>query len=353
MIRFAQPDYLWLLVLVPLGGLFFWLVHRLRRRALERFASAMILERLAEDASRAKRVLKAALALAAIALLVVALANPQVGTRLEEVKQEGVDLFIALDVSMSMKAEDIKPNRLEKAKFEIRSLINRLSGDRIGLIVFAGEGFTQFPLTTDYNAAYLFLDVVDVDAVPVQGTSLASAIERAMESFDEEEKTTRVLVLITDGESTEGDAFDVAREASKAGILIYAIGMGSPAGAPIPVYSSSGRQLDFKRDKMGKVVLSKLDEVSLEQIASIGKGKYYRSSSTQNELDEIYEDINALQKREFGTKRFTDYEDRFQYFLGLAIVLLVLEAVISERRGRWLKRWTLFAKEEEEMHHAA
>jgi len=352
MIRFAQPDFLWVLLLVPLSGLFFWLVHVLRRRALERFASATILERLAEDASRAKRALKATLVMAAIALLAVALANPQVGTRLEEVKQEGVDLFIALDVSMSMKAEDIKPNRLEKAKFEIRSLINRLSGDRIGLIVFAGDAFTQFPLTTDYNAAYLFLDVVDVDAVPVQGTSLASAIERAMESFDEEEKTTRVLVLITDGESTEGDAFDMAREAAEQGILVYAIGMGSPAGAPIPLYSGSGRQTDFKRDKMGKVVLSKLDEVSLEQIASIGNGKYYRSSATQNELDEIYEDINALQKREFGVKRFTDYEDRFQYFLGLAIVLLVLEAVISERRGRWLRRWKMLAQEEE-VHHVA
>jgi Ca-activated chloride channel family protein len=350
MIRFAHPDYLWLLLLVPLAGVFFYLVHRLRRRALERFASSMILERLAEDASRAKRVVKAVLALGVIALLAVALANPQVGTRLEEVKQEGVDLFIALDVSMSMKAEDIKPNRLEKAKFEIRSLIRRLTGDRIGLIVFAGDAFTQFPLTTDYNAAYLFLDVVDVDAVPVQGTSLASAIERAMDSFDKEEKTTRVLVLITDGESTEGDAFDVAREAAEAGILIYTIGMGSPAGAPIPVYGSSGRQLDFKRDRMGKVVLSKLDEVSLEELASIGKGKYYRSSATQNELDEIYEDINALQKREFGVKRFTDYEDRFQYFLALAVLLLILEVMMSERRGRWLKRWSLLAREEEMSH---
>jgi Ca-activated chloride channel family protein len=352
MIRFAHPDFLWLLLLVPLSGLFFWLVHVLRRRALEHFASAMILERLAEDASQAKRALKAALALLAIALLAVALADPQVGTRLEEIKQEGVDLFIALDVSMSMKAEDIKPNRLEKAKFEIRSLISRLGGDRIGLIVFAGDAFTQFPLTTDYNAANLFLDVVDVDAVPVQGTSLASAIERAMESFDEEEKSTRVLVLITDGETTDGDTFDAAKEAAEQGILLYTIGMGSPAGAPIPVYGSSGKQLDFKRDKMGKVVLSKLDEVSLEQIASIGSGKYYRSSATQNELDEIYEDINALQKREFGTKRFTDYEDRFQYFLGLAIVLLLAEAVISERRGRWLKRWKLLSQEEEVTHAA-
>jgi len=352
MIRFAEPDYLWLLLLVPASGLFFWLVHVLRRRALERFASAAILERLAEDASQAKRALKAMLAMVVIALLALALANPQVGTRLEEVKQEGVDLFIALDVSMSMKAEDIKPNRLEKAKFEIRSLIGRLSGDRIGLIVFAGEAFTQFPLTTDYNAAHLFLDVVDVDAVPVQGTSLAAAIARAMESFDDEEKTTRVLVLITDGESTEGDAFDAAREAAEQGILVYAIGMGSPAGAPIPVYGSSGRQLDFKRDKMGKVVLSKLDEVSLEELASIGNGKYYRSSATQNELDEIYEDINALQKREFGVKRFTDYEDRFQYFLGLAIVLLILEVVVAERRGRWLRRWKML-REEEEVRHAA
>ena len=166
-----------------------------------------------------------------MALLVVALANPQVGTRMEEVKQEGVDIFIALDVSLSMKAEDIKPSRLEKAKLEIRNLIERLGGDRIGLIVFAGEAYTQFPLTTDYSAANLFLDVVDVDVVPQPGTSIGTAIEKAMESFDFKEQTTKVVVIITDGEDTEGNSYDAAEEAAKKGILLYTVGLGTPCGS--------------------------------------------------------------------------------------------------------------------------
>lgn len=339
MMRFVHGEYLNLLVLLPVLVLFVWFVARMRKRALGRFVDSGILGRLAEKASPAKRVVKSVLLLAVVALLVLSLANPQVGTRLEEVKQEGIDLFIALDVSLSMKAEDIKPNRLEKAKFEIRNLIGRLSGDRIGLIVFAGEAYTQFPLTTDYSAANLFLDVVDVDAVSVRGTSIASAIKRAVESFDFEEETTKVLVVITDGESTEGNTFETAEEAAGMGVLLYTIGMGSTAGSPIPLYGQKGRQLDFKRDQMGEVVVSKLDEVSLEEIASIGGGTYYRGTNTQDELDDIYGELNSLEKREFGVKRFTDYEDRFQYLLLPALLLLALEALISEKRVEWVRRW--------------
>jgi Ca-activated chloride channel family protein len=286
--------------------------------------------------------------LLALASLVVGLANPQIGTRLEEVKQEGVDLFIALDVSLSMKAEDIKPNRLEKAKLEIRSLLGRLAGDRIGLIVFAGDAYTQFPLTTDYSAANIFLDVIDVDVAPVPGTAIGSAIARAMDSFDFKEPTTKVIIIITDGENNEGEVMESAQEASKKGILLYTIGLGSPAGAPIPVYNSEGRQTDFKRDRMGNVVLSKLDEVSLEKIAAIGNGKYYRGTNTQDELDQVYEDLNALEKKEFGSKQFTDYEDRFQFFLAAGIILLIAELLISERRSKLLARWSVLQKQEVE-----
>jgi Ca-activated chloride channel family protein len=347
MVKFAHGEYLNLLVLLPALLLFVWFAGQMRKRALARFVHPAMLRRLAGEASPAKRVVKIGLLLLVVALLILGLANPQVGTRLEEVKQEGVDLFIALDVSLSMRAEDIKPNRLEKAKFEIRNLIGRLSGDRIGLIVFAGEAYTQFPLTTDYNAANLFLDVVDVDAVSVRGTSIASAIERAVDSFDFEEGTTKVLVIITDGESTEGDTFDAAEEAAGKGVLLYAIGMGSTSGSPIPVYGRGGRQTDFKRDQMGEVVVSKLDEVSLEKLASIGGGTYYRGTSTQDELDEIYEELNSLEKREFGVKRFTDYEDRFQYLLFPALLLLALEALISEKRLEWVRRWNPLRQEAE------
>jgi Ca-activated chloride channel family protein len=303
-------------------------------------------ERLAEDAGRAKRVVKTALLLLATGLLVFALAMLQIGTRMEEVKQEGVDIFIVLDVSLSMKAEDLKPSRLEKAKFEIRSLIDRLRGDRIGLVVFAGEAYTQFPLTTDYSAAGLFLDVLDVDAVSLPGTAIGSAIARATESFDFEEQTTKVIVLITDGENTEGDVLEEARDAADKNVLIYTIGMGSPAGSPIPVYNASGRQMDFKRDRQGNVVLSRLDESTLERVAEIGKGSYFRGSSSQDELEAIYKDLSALQKKEFGVKQFTDYEDRFQVFLLPALVLLVLEFLLSERRNRLIARWNLLKKEE-------
>jgi Ca-activated chloride channel family protein len=347
MIKFAYPDMLYALAIVPLMFAGYWLFSRARARARKRFGEEAILEQLAEEASRAKRRVKLILLMTAMGLLVIALANPRIGTRLEEVKQEGVDLFIALDVSLSMKAEDIKPNRLEKAKFEIRNLVAKLRGDRIGLIVFAGEAYTQFPLTTDYSAANLFLDVVDVDVAPVPGTSIGSAAQRALESFDFEEATTKVLVIITDGENTEGDAFEAATEAAKKGVLIYTIGLGSPAGSPIPLYNASGQQTDFKRDRSGAVVVTKLDELSLERIAAIGSGKYFRGTNAQDELDEIYKDINSLQKKEFGVKQFTDYEDRFQAFLLPAILLLIVEVLLSEKKVRWLAKWNPLRKPEE------
>ncbi len=347
MIRFAHEEYLWLLGLIPVFIVMYWIVARTRNKALGRFGTLNILSRLAESASRPKRIVKFAVFLFAFVLMVVGYANPQIGTRLQEVKQEGVDIFIALDVSLSMKAEDIKPNRLEKAKFEIRNLIDRLAGDRIGMVVFAGEGYTQFPLTTDYSGAKLFLDVVDVDAVPIPGTSLGSAIQRAMDSYDFEEPTTKVLVIITDGENTEGDAFAAAEDAAKKRILIYTIGLGSPEGTPIPVYNTSGQQVDFKRDRLGSIVMTKLDEVSLEKIADIGDGAYYRGTNSQDELNEIYKAINALQKREFGTKQFTDFESRFQFFIAAGILLLIVELLISEKKIGWLAKWNPLKREVE------
>ncbi len=346
MIRFAHGEYLNLLFLLPILVAFFWVVMRVRKKLLERFIRRALVARLAGSASLAKTVLKFAFILLAVGCIVLALANPQIGTRLEEVKQEGVDLFIALDVSTSMKAEDLKPNRLEKARLAIRKLVERLRGDRIGLVVFAGEAYTQCPLTTDYGAVYLFLDVIDSDAVPVPGTSIGSAIRRAMTSFDFEEPTSKVIVVMTDGENTEGDVFEVAKQAAAKGVRIYAIGMGSPAGSPIPVYNAAGRQVDFKRDRSGSVVVTRLDEVSLQKIAEAASGKYFRASNTQDELNDIYDDINALEKKEFGTTQFTDYEDRFQMFVGAALLLLLMEMIFSEKRLKWLERWNLLRREE-------
>ena len=332
MIRFAHPEYLYWLALVPLTVALFWFVGRKRREAREKFSSSGMFERLASDSSGAKRVTKSVLVVMAISFIIMGLANPQVGIRQEEVKQEGVDIFIALDVSLSMKAEDVKPNRLAKAKYEIGNLISRLGGDRIGLIIFSGESYVQFPLTTDYSAADLFLDVVDVESVPTPGTAIGSAVGQAMKSFNWNTPTKKVLVIITDGEDNEGDAFSQAEDAGKKGVLIYTIGMGSPAGAPIPIYDASGHQVDFKRDRAGNVVLTKLDEPTLEKIATLGNGKYFRATNSQDELDAIYKEVNALQKSEFGTKQFTDFEDQFQYFIGGALVLLLIEVFLSDKK---------------------
>jgi Ca-activated chloride channel homolog len=342
MIRFAHPGALWYLLLLPAMILFFWYVYRQRIKTAAAFASFSMLERLAADASIRKWFAKGMLILLATGFIIVGLADPLVGTRLEDVKQEGVDLFIALDVSLSMKAEDVKPNRLEKAKYEIGNLVKRLSGDRIGLIVFSGQSYVQFPLTTDYSAASLFLDVVDVESVPDPGTAIGSSITQAMKSFDWEAQTQKVLVIITDGENNEGEAVSQAEEAAKKGVMVYTIGMGSPTGVPIPLYDANGRQTDFKRDRSGNIVLTKLDQATLEKIAAAGNGKYYQASNSQDELDAIYKDINALQKREFGTKQFTDFEDQFQYFLGAALFLLLFEVILSDRKTRWLSKLNPF-----------
>jgi Ca-activated chloride channel family protein len=324
---------------MPLLLVFYLLFRRLERRSVKRLGNPDLLGQLSRMASRSKPLWKLVLLIAGMVILLIGMANPQIGTRMEEVKLEGVDIFIALDVSNSMKAEDIKPNRLEKARLEIRNLVKRLSGDRVGLIVFAGEAYTQFPLTTDYAAAELFIDAVDTDIVPVQGTAIGKAIKQTEKSFDFEESTTKVLIIITDGENTEGEIFETAEEASDKGIIIYAIGMGSSAGTPIPVYDARGQRVDFKRDRKGEVVMSRLDRLSLEKMVSYGKGKYFQGTTTQDELNEIYEDINALEKREFGTKQFTDYESRFQYFVAAGLFLLLVELLISERRIMWIEKW--------------
>ncbi len=336
MFRFAHPDYLYFLFAIPVMIALFIVVRLQSAKAKRLFSSSGLFIRLTEQHSTRKGAVKAALNISAFALLVIALANPQIGTRMEDVKQEGVDMYIALDVSKSMMAEDIKPNRLEKAKYEISNLIDRLAGDKIGVIVFSGEAYTQFPLTIDYAAAGLLLDVVDVESVPNPGTAIGSAIAQSMKSFNFEERSSKVLVIMTDGENNSGDAIEQAKSAAEKGVRIYTIGLGSPSGAPIPIYNASGQSVDFKRDRSGNIVLTKLDENSLQEIASIGKGQYFRATNAQDELDAIYKDINTLEKREFGAKQFTEFDDKFQYFLVVALVLLLIEVILSDKKTEWL-----------------
>jgi len=332
MFRFANPEYLNALFALPVLVVLFWLLSRNRKKLLNIFADKNLHKVLLPSSSSIKNWVKFSAILLALTCLIFAAANPQVGTKLQEVKQKGIDVFILLDVSNSMVAEDIKPNRLEKAKYQISNLINKLRGDRIGMIIFAGQAYIQFPLTTDYSAANLFLSAVDFNSVPVQGTAIASAINLALESFDSS-STQKVMIAITDGEDHEGDVMKAVDNAVSKGIKIYTIGLGSPAGAPIPVYGRGGVVSGFKKDNEGNTVLTKLDENILKQIAAAADGKYYRGNNYEDYLDKIYSELSDLEESEFGVKKVTDYEDRFYYFLIPAIVLLIAEFFISERKS--------------------
>ncbi len=332
MFRFAHPEYLNLLYLLPMLVALFWFLGRNRKKLLKLFADVELHKTLFPTDSNLKRWTKFVIILLALTCLVFAAANPQVGTKMQEVKQTGIDVFILLDVSNSMMAEDIKPNRLEKAKYQISNLINKLRGDRIGLIIFAGQAYVQIPLTTDYAAANLFLSAVDVNSVPSQGTAIASAINLATASFDTL-STQKVIIAITDGEDHEGDVQKAVENAVSRDIKIYTIGLGSESGVPIPVYNNRNQLVGFKKDREGNTVLTKLDEDVLKKIAIDGNGRYFRGTNYEDHLDKIYTELSELEQTEFGVKKVTDYEDRFYFFLIPALILLVLEFFISERKS--------------------
>ena len=332
MIRFAHPEYLNALYLLPVLIIIFWLLYKNKKRLLEKFVDKELHSVVVSSYSNVKNYFKFGVIIIALVSLILAAANPQVGTKLQEVKQTGIDVFILLDVSRSMTAEDIKPNRLEKAKYQISNLIQKLQGDRIGLIIFAGKAYIQFPLTTDYSAAGLFLSAVDVNSVPYPGTAINSAINLAVESFDSS-ATSKVIIAITDGEDHAGDVMDAVNEAVTKDIKIYTIGLGSTGGVPIPMYNRRGDMIGFKKDNEGNTVLTKLDEAGLKQIAAAGSGKYFRGNNYEDYLDKIYNDLSELKKSEFGVKKVTDYEDRFYYFLIPAIFLLIIELFISEKKS--------------------
>ena len=338
MIRFANIEFLYLLWLIPALILLYWYLQKRKNKLLEKFAGTKLHNVLIPLKSKFKSPLKFGIYLLALAMVLIALADPQIGTKIEEVKQVGIDVYIVLDVSKSMLAEDIKPSRLEKAKYEIASLIQRLQGDRIGLVVFAGQAYVQFPLTSDYSAANLFLNAVDVNSVPQQGTAIGPALELALKSFRYDDGTKKAIVLITDGEDHEGDIDAAIDEANSKNVALYAIGFGSPAGVPIPVYNESGQQVGFKKDNQGNIVLTKLDEATLQHIAEKGNGKYYRGSNNEDELESIYNDLAKIEQSEYGSKKITDYEDRFYYFLLPAILLLIAEFFISSNKSKWLDR---------------
>lgn len=346
MIRFGHSGILYFLWLIPALVVFYWYVQKNQNKLLEKFAGTKLHKILFPERSIFKSAIKFGVFLFALTFLILAVANPQIGTKIEDVKQVGIDVYILLDVSRSMAAEDIKPSRLEKARFEITKLIQKLEGDRIGLIVFSGQAFVQFPLTSDYAAANLFLNAVDFNSVPQPGTNIGAALELALKSFRYDDGTKKAVVIITDGEDHEGNIDGALSEAESKEVGVYAIGFGSQTGTPIPVYNESGTQVGYKKDNQGQIVLTKLDEETLKNIASKGSGKYYRGSNTEDELDKIFNDLSKIQESEYGSKKVTEYEDRFHYFLFPAIFLLIAEFMMTNKRTKWLDKFEQIRKGE-------
>lgn len=342
MFRFEHIEFLWAIAFVaPFLLLVAFFYHQWKKNKLKAFSNTAIIERLMPNVSKTLPKVKFSLFFLAFISLMIGLANLQFGTKMEEVKREGVDLMIALDVSNSMLAEDLSPNRLERAKRAIYQLIEKLQNDRLGIIIFAGDAYVQLPITTDYSSAKLFLESIGTDIVPVQGTAIGTAIDLALKSFDYENGTSKAIVVITDGENHEDDAKEMAAQAVEREVIVHTIGMGSEAGAPLPIYQN-GRQVGFRTDNNNTTVISKLNEVMLQEIAQAGNGTYVRATNANAGLDVIMNEINKMEKKEFGSKVFKDYDDRFQIFLLISLAFLGLEFFISKRKSTKLDKIKLF-----------
>jgi len=313
---------------------FFILAGISKRKRIEKFGDSALMEKLSSSKSLVKERIRKVLIVIVLSFLIVALARPQIGSRLTMTKRYGVDIMIAIDTSSSMLAQDIKPSRIEKAKLEISSLIDKLKGDRVGILTFAGDSFMQCPLTLDYSAAKMFLNIIEPGMMPKPGTAIGDAIKVATKSFTKKERKHKVLVLITDGEDHNTNPAEAASEAKKEGVMIYTIGIGTRKGEPIPIMDSSGRISGYKKDKSGEVVMTKLDEEMLQKIALITDGKYYHATAGEFELDKIYGEIDKMDKKELSSRLFTQYEDRFQYFLGIAFILLCIEFMVGDRKKK-------------------
>lgn len=338
MFRFAQPQYLWLLLVVVLMTVLYWAAAVRRRKRLARFGNLSTIAQLMPDVSTARRRLKFGLFCLAVSLVVLALARPQIGSKLREEKAEGIEMMLAVDVSNSMLAEDFEPNRLERTKYAIGKLFEGLRQDRVGLVVFAGEAKVQLPITTDYRMARAFARRIDPSLVSIQGTDIAQALSLASMSFSSEtgDRHSRAVILITDGESHEGDLIAAAKRAAEQGIRVYTIGIGTPEGAPVRIGG------EFIKDEKGDMVVSKLDEAALEEVARLTGGVYVRATKQDIGLDEVIREINSMEQSELGTIRFEEYNEQFQYLLGAALVLLLLEFLLLDRRNPLLERLNIF-----------
>ena len=334
---FGQPEFLYALTAVPAAALLMLWASWRRRSALARLGDTGLVMMLSASVDRKARGLKGWFWLLALALTIVAVARPQWGSDVEIVERQGVQLMVALDVSKSMLAEDLKPNRLGRAKLEIASLMNRLGGDEVGLVLFSGAAFLQFPLTFDYATARTFLDGANAGMISRPGTVVGEAIDVAIEGFDEQSAGQKVILIVTDGESHEGDPVKAAADAFELGVVVFALGFGAGEGEPIPNYDEFGRDAGFVRDQRGNVVLSKLDEETLQEIAREGGGAYYRSSADGSSIDTLLDDFDSLEQDAIAHEVETRRIERFQGFLAAALVALVFSELVPDRVASWMK----------------
>jgi len=342
MFRFEDPQWMWALTLVPVLAGLAWLSGRRRRRALEEFADSPLLDRLAASVDVVARRWKLVLQLAAVALLAVALARPQFGSRVETVRSVGQDIVIAVDLSESMLAEDVAPNRLGRARLSILRLMDRLDGDRIGLVAFAADAFVQSPLTIDYAAAGMFLGAMQPDLMPIQGTDLGAALRVSLDALEESARDAKVLVLVTDAEDHEATYDAELARVQELGVQLYVVVVGTGEGVPIPVYDDEGARQGFLRDEDGNVVTTRVGEQALEDLARRADASVVRVVSGGTALDELVDEIARGEGEELDALQVTRFEEQFQLFLGLALFLLVVDAVVSDRRRtehRWAGRF--------------
>ncbi len=338
MFRFENDIFFYAFAALPLMLLIFiWYLFSIKKQ-LKKLGEYNLVKELVPDASKSKKVIKFILLMLAFSSLILALCNLQTGSKTQEVKREGADIIVCLDVSNSMLAQDLSPNRLERAKFALEKMIDKLQGDRLGIIVFAGEAYVQLPITTDYSAAKLFLGGINTQMVPTQGTNIGAAIRKALEGFSKDLEKNKTIVIITDGENHEPDAVEAAEEAAKAGILINCIGVGSENGVPIPMVTN-GVVNGYRKDKDGNTVVTKLNKEVLQEIAGKTDGIFVQATNADIGLNAILDKLAQLDKKQIDTKMYTDYEDQFQWFLGLALLFFILEFFISERVSNWFRKF--------------
>ncbi len=342
LVQFDEKLCFYLLGIIPVLVLLFLLLQVWKRSAQRHFSSSKLLKRLTPDKSIYKPILKLIVFLMGITFLVLGLVNPKIGTKLETVKREGVDIVFAVDVSKSMLAEDIAPNRLEKSKRLVSEIINQLASDRIGIIAYAGQAYPQLPITTDYGAAKMFLQAMNTNMLSSQGTAINSAIDLATTFYNDEEQTNRVLFIISDGEDHSGEStLEAVEYASENGIRVFTIGVGLPKGAPIPI-KRNGIVESLKKNNEGEVVISKLNEPVLATIAGEGNGLYINGANTEKAVEFIKEQLNQMDKKEFEAKQFAEYKDQFQWFLGIGLFFLFLDIFLLDRKTQWIKKLNLF-----------